>query len=101
MKNKEVVHMQFTFPDNFIHLVNAKPVSDETVNEWIKECIEQLESDKSCPWIAVSSGNTIAEVRRCSDDDYLGYEVIVARDYYKGYITRDGDSLYPLKGAVE
>lgn len=66
------------YPQNFYSFENAVSVKDSAVNEWVKECINDLDKDTDFSYRA--SGNTIVFAYK-SDESLPAATVIVAKNY--------------------
>lgn len=77
------------FPDDFFHY-KTSPVSyvtEEEINSWIKEGIEELEENSGQKIWGRSTGDTSVEINKIPwiDNQYT-YEVIVSRGRYEARI---------------
>lgn len=72
------------YPDDFFSFKDGYHISDETINTWIKECIEYLETNQNANCTGRSSGDTRVDVSRCGisdmSDEYY-YDVDVSQNY--------------------
>lgn len=75
------------FPRDFHYPKNAVPISHEQINEWIKECINEIEKDEEAEYHFTESGDTRVTVYRLHEDDGK-YEIIVSKSQYD-YIIFD------------
>lgn len=66
------------YPKNFYSFVNAVSVEDNSVNEWVKECINDL--DKDTDFSCRASGDTIVFAYK-SDESLPAATVVVAKNY--------------------
>lgn len=66
------------YPQDFYSFENAVQVKDSAVNEWVKECINDLDKDTDFSYRA--SGNTIVFAYK-SDESLPAATVIVAKNY--------------------
>jgi len=68
------------YPDDFYDFRDGKQISNETIQKWIDECIQRLESSPSCPDSTyISSGNTkVIVFKDMGNDNKPCYEVSVA-----------------------
>lgn len=66
------------YPQDFYSFANAVPIKDDDVNEWVKECINNLDKDTDFSYRA--SGDTIVFAYK-SDEDLPAATVMVAKKY--------------------
>lgn len=66
------------YPKDFYSFENAVPIKDNEVNEWVKECINDLDKDTDFSYRA--SGDTIVFAYK-SDEDVPATTVMVAKNY--------------------
>jgi hypothetical protein len=59
------------------------PISNEKVEEWIRECVQYLQDHPKEEYYSISSGNRKVAVTRA--DDVL--EVEVSQPVYDGYVA--------------
>lgn len=88
-----------TYPEEFYDYTNGLNISNEIINEWIKDCIDRLESNIENNHALISSGNTMVEVSRLyydENDERYYYEVTVAKGYSQKSVGLE--QFYPKKG---
>ena len=66
------------YPKDFYLFTNAVPIKDDEVNEWAKECLNDLDKDTNYSYRA--SGDTIVFAFK-SDESLPAATVIVAKNY--------------------
>lgn len=66
------------YPKDFYSFENAVPIKDTEINEWVKECINDLDKDTDFSYRA--SGDTIVFAYK-SDEDLPAATVVVAKNY--------------------
>ena len=66
------------YPKHFYTYGKGKSISDERINEWIKDAVNAL--DKDVDYSGHASGDTIVLAYK-SDEDYSSATVIVAKKY--------------------
>jgi hypothetical protein len=79
------------FPQDYFHFGGGVKISDEEINNRVKNCIEKLEENKHWGSTAISSGDTRVEVIRVAeeeDPDYYEYQVVVSKDYWTKTVRR-------------
>jgi hypothetical protein len=59
------------------------PISNEKVEEWIRECVQYLQDHPNEEYYSVSSGNRKVLVTRGEDDTL---EIEVSQPVYDGYV---------------
>ena len=69
------------FPQHYYHFGNGIPIDDDTINKWVKKCIEYLEQNLNEDHIFTASGDSIVHVTRFEDD--REYTVQVCKNYYE------------------
>lgn len=72
--------MKVFYPDEFIK-VSGVYIKDETLNDWINEAIDYLETNTDDNY-CVSAGDSIIVVLRTLD----GYYAIISKDYSEANI---------------
>jgi len=80
------------YPEGFYSFENGVDVSNSQINQWIKECIDNLEKNKTSNVSSMSSGNTLVVVFRCyykDNDPQYYYNVIVTKNYSEKDIDLD------------
>lgn len=66
------------YPEEFIDFGKGMNVSNEEINEWIKELIEELENNPKVYGVGKSTGNTYVKVDR---DEIGKYRIFVTKNY--------------------
>lgn len=66
------------YPQDFYSFENGVPVKDTEINEWIKECINDL--DKNIDYAARSSGDSLVFAYKSDQYSHMA-EVLVAKKY--------------------
>lgn len=66
------------YPQDFYSFENGVPIKDTEINQWIKECINDLDKNNDCA--SRSSGNALVFAYK-SDEESLMAEVVVAKNY--------------------
>jgi hypothetical protein len=74
------------FPEGFYSMHSGVPISHEEINEWIKECIEDLESGEAKDYSYIATGNTMVLVEDIGDEEY---EVYVFQGYFSKTIEKE------------
>lgn len=69
------------FPQDFHYPKDAVPVKHKRVQEWIRECVKELEENEDCQYHFIQSGDTKVTVYRLHPEDGL-YEIIVSKNEY-------------------
>ena len=69
------------FPQHYYHFVGGVSIDDDTINEWVKNCIEDLEQNPDEDHIFTASGDSLVHVARFEDDGE--YNVQVCKNYYE------------------
>lgn len=66
------------YPDDFYDFSAGVDISDKKINEWIEECITELEWEGSKEgFYTISSGNSRVSVHKNSE----GYRIVVAKNH--------------------
>jgi hypothetical protein len=66
------------YPDDFFDFGNGVDISNDEINKWIKEMVDELEENNNCHSLGRSTGNTYVRVNR---DDCTKYRVLVTKNY--------------------
>jgi hypothetical protein len=72
------------YPDDFFDYSDGKEIADEEINDWIKECITDMEEDFTVDVSRISCGDSTVIVLRksiCDECDAYVYDVIITNDY--------------------
>lgn len=69
------------FPKHYYHFGNGVPIDDDTINKWVKKCIEYLEQNPNEDHIFTASGDSLVHVTRFDGDEE--YTVQVCKNYYE------------------
>lgn len=72
------------YPQDFFHFGGGAVMSEEYINQTIKEIIDEMMEDKECRGISRSTGDTKISVDRDEETNYLIVEVY--KNYYRKYI---------------
>jgi hypothetical protein len=73
------------FPDGFHDFSGGMKISDETINQWIRECVDNItEDDDWYGFSSRSSGDTIVFAKGYGDE----INVCVCRGHYEAYINK-------------
>jgi hypothetical protein len=87
IKSKSKINIP-QYPNEFDDFSEGVNINNQTINKWIKECIDELENDKESGWCSRSSGNTYVNVTKYyhNESDEYEYQIVVAKNYHKTYI---------------
>lgn len=66
------------YPNDYFDFANGVNVSNEDINNWVKEIVEILETDDRCNGLGRSAGNAYVRVDR---DECGKYRVFVTKNY--------------------
>ena len=69
------------FPQHYYHFRDGVSIDDDTINEWVKKCIEYLEQNPNEDHILTASGDSLVHVTRFEGDGE--YNVQVCKNYYE------------------
>lgn len=72
------------FPTSYTNFASGVDISNEEINEWIKECIEWLDENPEQPYKYIGTGNTFAVVFNHEDE----YTILVTKNYFESYIDK-------------
>lgn len=76
------------FPVHYFSSKNAISVNDDTINKWVKECIEKFDPNDENDWVRyIGSGDTMVFVFKFDEDK--GYNVYVCKNCYETFIPFD------------
>lgn len=74
---------ELSFPEDFYKFSTlsdkSNDITDNEINKWIKECIEELKQDNKRTWTQIASGNTRVIVIRENDK----FNIYVMKDYWE------------------
>ncbi|WP_064199090.1 hypothetical protein [Brevibacillus brevis] len=82
------------FPDNLHHYKEiqfshgSNDVSEQEINKWINELIDEISTSENTPEMSCSSGNTWVCVTKM-DDKEDEYHVVVAKNYWRGTVKKE------------
>lgn len=66
------------YPEDFFDFGKGVNISDDKINEWIAQLIDELEKEPDCYCLARSTGNTYVRIDR---DDVAKYRIFVTKNY--------------------
>ena len=73
------------FPTHYYSFSDGVHIDDDTVNKWIKECIEKFDPNDENDWCRfIGSGDTMVIVSKLDEDEE--YDVYVCKNYYETFI---------------
>lgn len=73
------------FPTHYYSFNNGVHIDDDTINKWVKECIEKFDPNDENDWCRFTeSGNTMVFVFKLDEDEE--YDVYVCKNYYETFI---------------
>ena len=77
------------FPVHYFSFNNkAVSIDDNTINKWVKECIEEFDPNDESDWCRFTgSGDTMVFVSKLDEDEE--YNVYVCKNYYETFIPFD------------
>ena len=76
------------FPTHYFSYNKAISVDDDTINKWVKECIEKFDSNDEHDWCRFTGrGDTMVFVFKFGED--ARYDVYVCKNYYETFIPFD------------
>lgn len=67
------------YPQDFYSFENGVPVKDAEINEWIRECVNDL--DKNNDYASRSSGDSLVFACKNDEESHTA-EVVVAKNYH-------------------
>lgn len=76
------------YPQDFYSFENGVPIKDAEINEWIKECVNDL--DKNIDYAARSSGDTLVFAYKSDQYSHMA-EVVVAKKYQETEVEIPAD----------
>ena len=73
------------FPTHYYSFNKAVNIDDDTINKWVKECIERFDPNDENDWVRyIGSGDTMVFVFKFDED--TGYNVYVCKNCYETFI---------------
>lgn len=73
------------FPTHYYSFNNGVHIDDDTINKWVKKCIEKFDPNDENDWCRFTgSGNTMVFVSKLDEDEE--YDVYVCKNYYETFI---------------
>ena len=73
------------FPVHYSSFNKAVSIDDNTINKWVKECIEKFDPNDENDWVRYTgSGDTMVFVFKFDGDKE--YDVYVCKNYYETFI---------------
>ena len=73
------------FPLHYYSSKNAVSVNDDTINKWVKECIDRFDPNDENDWLRYAgSKDTMVFVFKFDEDKE--YDVYVCKNYYETFI---------------
>ena len=76
------------FPTHYYSFSDGVHIDDDTVNKWVKECIEEFDPNDENDWCRFTgSGDTMVFVSKLDEDEE--YDVYVCKNYYETFIPFD------------
>lgn len=73
------------FPTHYFSSNKAISIDDNTINKWVKECIEKFDHNDENDWVRyIGSGDTMVFVFKFDED--AGYNAYVCKNYYETFI---------------
>ena len=73
------------FPTHYYSFSDGVHIDDDTVNKWVKECIEEFDPNDENDWCRFTgSGDTMVFVSKLDEDEE--YDVYVCKNYYETFI---------------
>ena len=69
------------YPDDFYDFTDGVNIDNATINEWIKQCIDNLEENSEDTYWSIESGNTFVIVFRGSKENGTKYEITVSKKH--------------------
>ena len=76
------------FPVHYFSFKNAVSVDDDTINKWVKECIEKFDPNDENDLVRyIGRGDTMVFVFKVDEDK--GYNVYVCKNCYEAFIPFD------------
>ena len=84
------------FPTHYYSFSDGVHIDDDTINEWVKECIEEFDPNDENDWCRFTgSGDTMVFVSKLDEDEE--YDVYVCKNYYETFIPFDKNNGWLLK----
>lgn len=76
------------FPVHYSSSKKAINVDDDTINKWVRECIEKFDPNDENDWLRYAgSGDTMVFVLKFEDDG--DYQIYVCKNYYETFVPFD------------
>ena len=76
------------FPTHYYSFSDGVHIDDNTINKWVKECIEEFDPNDENDWCRFTgSGDTMVFVSKLDEDEE--YDVYVCKNYYETFIPFD------------
>lgn len=76
------------FPLHYSSSSNGVPIDDDTINKWVRECIDKFDENDENDWVRfVGSGDTMVIVFKMAGDEE--YDIYVCKNYYETFIPFD------------
>ena len=73
------------FPTHYYSFSDGVHIDDDTVNKWVKECIEEFDPNDENDWCRFTGrGDTMVFVSKLDEDEE--YDVYVCKNYYETFI---------------
>ena len=73
------------FPTHYSSSNKAISVDDDTINKWVKECIEKFDPNDENDWVrCIGSGDTMVFVFKFDGDGV--YQIYICKKYYETFI---------------
>ena len=76
------------FPKAFFHYGNGVPISDEEIKGWIKQGIYYLSNHWDESYWYTGTGDSFVVIFREYDEDEMGYNVRVMKNYWENYVDQ-------------
>ena len=71
-----------SFPLHYYHFGNGLRIDDNTINKWVRECIEKFDHNDENDWVKfMGSGDTMVFVFKL--DQAEEYNIYVCKNYYE------------------
>lgn len=77
------------YPYNYYSFAEAYNFSDDQVNTWVVQCIEDLEEHPEATYSRIKCGNTYVMVSRGSAEEGIKYEIFVSKSHSEALIFEE------------
>lgn len=85
----EITKDNLNFPQHYFYFGNGKDVNNNTINNWVQQCINYLNDNPTENTKSMLSGNAIITVSRICEtenEEDEEYYIVVSKNYYEAYI---------------